>query len=160
MADYGAGAGIHLPGTVGRSRSHGRFGGVDVTPAPPVHSKSRAQDYDRALQQSIATAAARRRSTATSQSYSQSRHGHEETESADQTPVQSVSISAVHDEDRAPDGGVGSELGDSYVDEVALRKGGKLFLPIGSERREDDELRDAGVLGLLAQIYDQGRTVL
>jgi autophagy-related protein 9 len=160
MADYGAGA--HLPGAAGRSRSHGRFGGAADGPsaAPTVHGKSRAQDYDRALQQSIATATARRRTAATARSYSQSLRPHDDAESADQTPVQSVSVSAVRDEDRAPDGGVGSELGDSYVDEIALRKGGKLFLHGDSERREDDELRDAGVLGLLAQIYDQGRTAL
>lgn len=103
------------------------------------------------------TAAARRRSVAVSQSYSQSSTP-SGGNSADQTPVQSVS--AVRDEDRAADGGVGSELGDSYVAEVALRKGGRLFLPARSERREDDEMRDEGVLGLLAQIYDQGRTVL
>jgi autophagy-related protein 9 len=115
-------------------------------------------DYDRVPQQSTARAAAKRRSAATSRTLPQ-----DTVESADQTPVQSVSISAVRDEDRALDGGVGSELGDSYVDEISMRKAGKTFLPVNSERQErqeDDELRDAGVLGLLAQIYDQGRTVL
>ena len=145
LADYG---GAHLPPTARRSHSHNRFDGSEVR-------VNRAQDYDRILQQSTAKAAAKRRPTATSRTLLQ-----DTTQSADQTPVQSVSIPAVRHEDRTPDGGVGSELGDSYVDEISMRKAGKTFLPVNSERQEDGELRDAGILGLLAQIYDQGRTAL
>lgn len=50
-------------------------------------------------------------------------------------------------EDLAPDGGVGSGLGESYVD------GGKRVMAYGGEEEEDDGLEDVGVLGLLAQIY-------
>ena len=145
LADYG---GAHLPPTGRRSHSHNRFDGSEVP-------TNRAQDYDRALQQSIARAATRRRPGATSRTLLQ-----DTAKSADQTPVQSVSIHAVRRGDRAPDGGVGSELGDSYVDEISMRKAGKIFLPVHSERQDEEELRDAGMLGLLAQIYDQGRTAL
>jgi autophagy-related protein 9 len=59
------------------------------------------------------------------------------------------SASAIPDEDLAGDGGVGSGLGDSYVD------GGKRShkMDIGDEPEE--EVRDGGMLGLLAQIYGQ-----
>lgn len=146
MADYGVNH--PLPAIGRRSHSHNRFDGSEA-------GINRAHDYDRALQQNTVRAAARRRSVAVSRAV------HQDTaKSADQTPVQSVSISTVRPEDRAPDGGVGSELGDSYVDEISMRKAGKTFLPVNSERQDDEELRDAGVLGLLAQIYDQRRTVL
>lgn len=48
-------------------------------------------------------------------------------------------------EDVAVDGGVGSGLGESYVD------GTKRFS--GKEEEEEDGMDDGGVLGLLAQIY-------
>lgn len=145
LADYGV---AHPPAMGRRSHSHNRFDGSEG-------GVNRMQDYDRALQQSTARAAARRRSATTSRTLSQ-----DTVKSADQTPVQSVSISTVRDQDRALDGGVGSELGDSYIDEISMRKAGKTFLPVSSEHQDDDELRDAGVLGLLTQIYDQGRAVL
>ncbi|KAF8590038.1 APG9-domain-containing protein [Ramaria rubella] len=146
LADYGAAA--HLPGAARRSGSHNRFDGTEI-------GMNRAQDYDRALQQSMARAASRRRAAGKPRASTR-----DAAKSADQTPVQSISIPAVREGDRAADGGVGSELGDSYVDEIAMRKTGKTFLPIASEHQEDGELQDAGVLGLLAQIYDQGRTAL
>jgi len=46
-----------------------------------------------------------------------------------------------------PDGGVGSGLGESYVD------GTKRFGGGGREEEEEEGLEDGGVLGLLAQIY-------
>lgn len=55
----------------------------------------------------------------------------------------------IHDTDLVADGGVGSELGDSYVD-------GKRSKGITSQQDDgddDDEMGDGGVLGLLAQIY-------
>ncbi|KAJ7721553.1 putative transmembrane protein [Mycena maculata] len=56
----------------------------------------------------------------------------------------------IMEEDRSPDGGVGSGLGESYVD------GGRQALTRGeteAQGEEEDGLEDNGVLGLLAQIY-------
>jgi autophagy-related protein 9 len=55
----------------------------------------------------------------------------------------------VHEEDSAADGGVGSELDDSYVD----GKRSKAYTSQQDDGDEDDEMKDGGVLGLLAQIY-------
>lgn len=85
------------------------------------------------------------------------------------------------DDDRAEDGGIGSELGDSYVDDVRVH-GGRIILgasqPLNSgqrgqnrgfnvdqktreeEEEEAEELANGGVLGLLAQIYDRKRPVM
>lgn len=146
MAEFG-GNHHHHTGLPRRSASHTRFDGLADTPAAPL---SRAQEYERALQQSMAKASARKRSVARSRTRG----------SPEQTPVQSVSLSKVRPEDRAPDGGVGSELGDSYVEDIAMRRAGKTFLPVASERQEDDEVQDAGIMGLLTQIYGHGRTAL
>jgi autophagy-related protein 9 len=54
----------------------------------------------------------------------------------------------IADEDLEPDGGVGCELGESYVDGNAKRA--RVY---GQEEEGDEELEDGGVLGLLAQIY-------
>ena len=55
----------------------------------------------------------------------------------------------IHPEDVAPDGGVGSGLGESYVD-GARRYG------VGREDEDEDGIEDGGgVLELLAQIYDR-----
>ncbi|KAJ7510163.1 putative transmembrane protein [Mycena galericulata] len=54
----------------------------------------------------------------------------------------------IMEEDISPDGGVGSGLGESYVD------GGRQALARQAEGEEEgDGLEDGGVLGLLAQIY-------
>ena len=60
--------------------------------------------------------------------------------------------SVIPEEDLAADGGVGSTLGESYVDGRRPRPS------IGQSQQEDDEdeLEDGGVLGLLAQIYGTG----
>jgi autophagy-related protein 9 len=84
------------------------------------------------------------------------------------------------EDDRAEDGGIGSELGDSYVDDVKLR-GGRVVMGTGQpfdaaardrirglessktreeEEEEAEELANGGVLGLLAQIYDRKRPVM
>ena len=55
----------------------------------------------------------------------------------------------VHEEDLAVDGGVGSELGDSYVD----GKWSKAYASQQNDGDEDDGMKDGSVLGLLAQIY-------
>ncbi|EGN95584.1 hypothetical protein SERLA73DRAFT_95101 [Serpula lacrymans var. lacrymans S7.3] len=54
-------------------------------------------------------------------------------------------------EDLAPDGGVGSGLGESYVD--GDTKGTKPYESQQEGINDDEELEDGGVLGLLAQIY-------
>jgi autophagy-related protein 9 len=51
------------------------------------------------------------------------------------------------EEDISADGGVGSSLGESYVD------GGRQAVARDAEAEEEDGLEDGGVLGLLAQIY-------
>ncbi|TFK94825.1 APG9-domain-containing protein [Polyporus arcularius HHB13444] len=60
--------------------------------------------------------------------------------------------SVIPEEDLAADGGVGSSLGESYVD------GRRPRASVGQSQQEDDdeELEDGGVLGLLAQIYGTG----
>ncbi|KIJ35722.1 hypothetical protein M422DRAFT_180387 [Sphaerobolus stellatus SS14] len=149
MAEFGGHHNAHT-GPPRRTQSRTRFDGPDPSATP----LNRAQEYDRALQQSIAKATARKRNIGRSRTLTR------EPDSADQTPVQSVALSPVRPEDRAPDGGIGSELGDSYVEDIAMRRAGRTFLPVASERQEDDEVQDAGIMGLLTQIYGQGRTVL
>jgi len=56
----------------------------------------------------------------------------------------------IPDEDLLPDGGVGSGLGESYVDGAGRSK---TLLGQQAPDDEDDGLEDGGVLGLLAQIY-------
>ncbi|KAI0362531.1 APG9-domain-containing protein [Trametes cingulata] len=62
-----------------------------------------------------------------------------------------VAESVIPEEDLAADGGVGSTLGESYVD-------GRKPRPTvsQSQQEEEEELEDGGVLGLLAQIYGTG----
>jgi len=116
----------------------------------------RAQEYDRALQQSMSAAAARKRQSAV---VPQPQSPKSPTRASDQHPLTPIATS-----DRAADGGVGSNLGDSYVDDVRTR-GGQLedrVKPEGSmypeqEQAEIDELADGGMVGLLAQIYGKQR---
>ena len=60
------------------------------------------------------------------------------------------------DEDIVADGGVGSTLGESYVDGRRARPG---VAQSQQEEDEERELEDGGVLGLLAQIYGAGANV-
>jgi autophagy-related protein 9 len=54
----------------------------------------------------------------------------------------------IPEDDLAPDGGVGSGLGESYVD------GARRSKPYGRNSEEEEEdIEDGGVLGLLGQIY-------
>ena len=55
--------------------------------------------------------------------------------------------SGIRPEDLEPDGGVGSGLGESYVD------GAKRPRTFDGEEEDEEGLRDGGVLSLLAQIY-------
>ncbi|EKM55275.1 uncharacterized protein PHACADRAFT_255773 [Phanerochaete carnosa HHB-10118-sp] len=63
-----------------------------------------------------------------------------------------LQTSTIPEEDLAEDGGVGSMLGESYVD--GRRPKGHSVSQ--SQQEEDEELEDGGVLGLLAQIYGTG----
>ena len=73
----------------------------------------------------------------------------------------SVSASAIPEEDLAADGGVGSTLGESYVDGRPRARGGT-GASVGAQSQaqmdedEDAALADGGVIGLLAQIYGAG----
>lgn len=66
-----------------------------------------------------------------------------------------MQTSTIPEEDLAEDGGVGSMLGESYVD--GRRPKGPSISQ--SQQEEDEELEDGGVLGLLAQIYGTGANV-
>lgn len=63
-----------------------------------------------------------------------------------------VQASTIPEEDLAEDGGVGSMLGESYVD----GRRPKVPSVSQSQQEEDEQLEDGGVLGLLAQIYGTG----
>lgn len=65
--------------------------------------------------------------------------------------------SVIPEEELAADGGVGSMLGESYVD--GRRPGAGLAGPSQSQLDAEEELEDGGVLGLLAQIYGTGANV-
>jgi len=103
----------------------------------------RANKYEQAMQKSMAT----RRRLGTSQL----RHPN-------------LQHSEIPEEERASDGGVQSQLGDSYVEDVRTRGGmlidrGKQFSE-QSQVEQDDEMANGGFVGLLTQIYDQRRQVL
>lgn len=59
------------------------------------------------------------------------------------------SAEGIRGEDMAADGGVGSGLGESYVDGNGVKAYGSQH----EDRDEDEGMEDGGVLGLLAQIY-------
>jgi autophagy-related protein 9 len=134
----------------------------------------RAQEYDRALLQSQNAAAARRRlhgggsvviggaasglggNAGASSSMLQSGVAGLATaqtavlgdsQGSISHPAQEKSTD-IPEEDLGPDGVVGSDLGDSYVDGNAKRV--KVY---GPEEEEEEGMEDGGVLGLLAQIY-------
>ncbi|KZV87378.1 APG9-domain-containing protein [Exidia glandulosa HHB12029] len=126
----------------------------------PRSMVDRAQEYDRALQQSMSAAAARRRQAQRVPDMLAS-------EQTDLQPsVHHPHLSPIQTVDRAQDGGVGSELGDSYVDDVQTR-GGQLAdrgvaeqsLYPEQERQELEELADGGVVGLLTQIYGRQKVL-
>ncbi|EPQ57867.1 APG9-domain-containing protein [Gloeophyllum trabeum ATCC 11539] len=161
------GASIALDATVHMSKDH----------KPDL--AARAQEYDRALLQSQALARQRHGSTVLAgagstvdqgqgpSSSSIFRSGIAGMETA-QTMVLGDSQGSrvlsppvketddIHEEDLAPDGGVGSGLGGSYVDGAVNAQRTRPYAS-GSQsqerQEEEDGLEDAGVLGLLAQIY-------
>ncbi|KAK0497041.1 APG9-domain-containing protein [Armillaria luteobubalina] len=159
MADFTT---THLPGR--------RRPGTGVVPLDTTHGSGehktevdRAQEYDRALRQS--QLAARRRGGSMlgastlgvpGPSGSSVFGGLSTAQTAvlgdSQGSVQAETVhevSTIADSDLAEDGGVGSGLGESYVD------GAKRTRAFGEAEEEEDGLEDGGVLGLLAQIYDR-----
>ncbi|KAJ7156996.1 putative transmembrane protein [Mycena crocata] len=158
MADLNA---SHYPNSILRRRPAGATPELAQSERNPDASLGeRAQEYDRALKQSQ-HAATRRRGMAGSvlgmsaiagPSSSSIFGGLSTAQTAvlgdSQGSVQVERADNIMQEDIAADGGVGSGLGESYVD------GGKQALARGEiEGEEEDGLEDGGVLGLLAQIY-------
>lgn len=129
----------------------------------------RAQKYDRALRQSQHAALRRRLQLGggsivaggggiASSSIWQSAIGSNSAMGMAQTAVLGDSQGSIaplpppiRDEDRNLDGGVGSGLGDSYVD--GDTQGKKPYESQEEGINDEEELEDGGVLGLLAQIY-------
>ncbi|TFK54601.1 APG9-domain-containing protein [Heliocybe sulcata] len=150
---------------------------VHTSREPKPDLAARAQEYDRALLQSQALARQRHGSTVLTgagstldqgqgpSSSSIFRSGIAGMETAQTTILGDSQGSQVLDppanqtddipeEDIAPDGGVGSGLGGSYVDGAVNARRARAFASGSQERQEEDDgLEDAGVIGLLAQIY-------
>ncbi|KAJ7775186.1 putative transmembrane protein [Mycena metata] len=167
MADFSA---SHYPNSILKRRPGTGATAADLAQSvrsPPEGLGERAHEYDRALKQSQ-HAATRRRGMAGSVLGMSAIAGPSSSSifgglSTAQTAVLGDSQGSVHighttatqghgdnimAEDISPDGGVGSNLGESYVD------GGRQATARAEvEVEEDDGLEDGGVLGLLAQIY-------
>ena len=143
--------------------------GTDQRPERTLADK--AQEYDRALRQSQTAAVSRKRTSgggALAQSInpsassifggpsmaqtavlgdSQGSIGSAES-SGVRTPKPSAETeSSIPLGDLTPDGGVGSGLGESYVD------GTKRSRHLEEAQENEDSIEDVGILGLLAQIY-------
>jgi len=147
---------------------------TDSAPTPGVHfeveSRSeksltdKAQEYDRALLQSQ-IAASRRKAGSTLAASTSSIFGGPnlarttilgdsqgsitlEGPATIQVPKAGAEIeSIIPMDDLAPDGGVGSGLGESYVD------GAKRLRDLEDIQTNEEPIEDVGILGLLAQIY-------
>ncbi|RDB21088.1 Autophagy-related protein 9 [Hypsizygus marmoreus] len=169
MADFSAAHNMHM---FGRRRQGAPLEGTVHFASEPKTEGSladKAQEYDRALRQSQFMATSRRRGVGGSV-MSASALGAGPSESSvfgrfstaqtavlgdsqgsiqvDATARASGTEHSITPEDLEPDGGVGSGLGESYVD------GAKRSRPYGDIDEEDEDgLQDGGVLGLLAQIY-------
>ncbi|KZS88344.1 APG9-domain-containing protein [Sistotremastrum niveocremeum HHB9708] len=149
------------PGMFGTHRGRRRFVndsiGIPIMPEQPDPTSAnpnpvlaeRAQQYERALQMSLNASTARRRPVGSPSSGGRL---------ADSTEI--------HPDDRAPDGGIDSQLGESYVGDVQTRGGmlidrDKPYAEQSQEELEGDEvLQRAGIMALLTQIYDQQRQVI
>lgn len=179
MADYSA---AH-PHGLGRRRSYRRtsevgLGGMDSAIHQRMDPAEKAVEYDKALRLSRLRGGASMLGQSrypggvpSSSSLFQSGFGagamaqtavlgdsHGSTFSVPQHPQQQqtgIQQSVIPEEDLMADGGVGSMLGESYVD--GRRPGAGVLPEVGQSQREEDEaLEDGGVLGLLAQIYGTG----
>ncbi|KAJ7149368.1 putative transmembrane protein [Mycena filopes] len=167
MADFSA---AHYPNSILKRRPGTGPAAADLAQSvrpPPEGFGERAQEYDRALKQSQ-LAATRRRGLGNSVLGMSAIAGPSSSSifgglSTAQTAVLGDSQGSVHvgqttgtqvqrdnimAEDISPDGGVDSNLGESYVD------GGRQATARAEVDVEEEEaLEDGGVLGLLAQIY-------
>jgi autophagy-related protein 9 len=145
-----------------------------VLNAPGAASEDKGHSYERALLQSQTAAARRRRQPGLGAStmLGQSTAGAADsvyqrgmartavlgdstgsvrsppTPTQQKLPPEISTAKPIRAEDVTPDDGVGSGLGDSYVDGTGLASPGP-----EQSQREEEELEDGGVLGLLAQIY-------
>ncbi|CCL99619.1 uncharacterized protein FIBRA_01638 [Fibroporia radiculosa] len=164
---------LRQPSDSGSRPAFGQESNLDAT----VHldPADRAREYDRALRQSqSASQSVRRRGSTLMQSTRgltgastifQSAVGPEMAQTAvlgdsqgsmmPAAPKQ-PSTDVIPEEELALDGGVGSMLGESYVDG---RRPNPPVTQSQTQAEEDDDLEDGGVLGLLAQIYDTGANV-
>lgn len=130
----------------------------------PSDLADKSRDYDRALRASQMMRSRFQQPGSASMMYQSGMGGGmsmaqtamlgESAETTLPSPVKVTTPSAVPILDLGGDGGVVSELGESYVDGVARRT--KPYGVSQSQQEEEEELEDGGVLGLLAQIY--GRT--
>ncbi|PVF99063.1 APG9-domain-containing protein [Serendipita vermifera] len=131
----------------------------------------RSQLYEKALAQSMARAKSRKGMIGSLQMTAATSGSSRERVMPSEEHNTSVSHGRQPDNDRAEDGGIGSELGDSYVDDVRTR-GGRVILTETAQMAEEsakareeeeleaEELANGGVLGLLAQIYDRKRPMI
>lgn len=168
MADLNTGLGLNRHRLFRRSAE---YSGLDSTVEPAANMHDKASEYDRALKQSQS---ARRRPSGSMMQSRLGGHGPSsssifqsgvglgvaqtailEDSQATSTAEHKIQESTIPEEDLAADGGVGSMLGESYVD--GRRPKGPSVAQ--SQQEEDEELEDGGVLGLLAQIYGTGVNV-
>jgi autophagy-related protein 9 len=159
-------SGAHGPNKPNRHTGSRMTG--SIMPGRSTTLAERSELYDRALAQSMANARQRRgigtSLQMTSANPPTSKNPH---------PQVTQQEPGDQDDDRAEDGGIGSELGDSYVDDMKTR-GGRVIIGPGAyqqgttdmdrireeEELEAEELANGGVLGLLAQIYDRKRPMI
>jgi autophagy-related protein 9 len=156
----------HYGGALTRQSTAPAIGSTSVQGRSTLAERS--QLYEKALAQSMAKARTRKgmpgslQMTPAPSSHSKDRATVSEEHAA------SVLLDQRPEDDRAEDGGIGSQLGDSYVDGVRTR-GGRVILTGPAhleesvreeEELEAEELANGGVLGLLAQIYDRKRPMI
>jgi len=139
-----------------------------------MHARStlaeRSELYEKALTQSMANARARRGMTGSLHTTAATsnparrlvpQQGHTQlSQTQDLSHRGAYNADTAMQDDRAEDGGIGSELGDSYVDDVRMHGGRIVLDPRPEDELEAEELANGGVLGLLAQIYDRKRPVM
>ncbi|KAG6898292.1 hypothetical protein C0992_000737 [Termitomyces sp. T32_za158] len=175
MADYGATHAMYPYGRRRHAGTGGLEGAVHFQHVDPRHEGAladKAQEYDRALRQSQHAAVARRRGAVGGASVlgvpgggmaASSSSVYDETTA--QTAVLGDSHGSVHmpgrPEAAAPradgsDQGVIPPSEDIELDEElegSYADGAKRARPFGDGEEEEEDMRDGGVLGLLAQIY-------
>jgi len=177
MAEYSAAHHAHLhrrrqsANLAGSTPAHGVHFGPDQNSEPSLADK--AQEYDRALRRSQVAASRRKAGLgagsilAASGVYpsgssifeapylartailgdSQGSIAVQEPSGSKTSNAEPNAESVIPIDDLAPDGGVGSGLGESYVD------GAKRSRNFEDTQENEDPIEDVGLLGLLAQVY-------